>query len=185
MSQRNSGYSRKERDLYETPSWVTEALIPHLRTDLAAIWEPAAASGKMVAVLQRLAKTHASDIEPDGCDFLACHQTPDNCEAIVTNPPYELGTQFCEHALRLMQAARGVVAMLLRVDFDSAKGRANLFRDNPAWAKKLVLTKRIVWFEGGKSPSFNHAWYIWDWRHSGPATIGYADALAAALPETN
>ena len=31
MSQRHSGYVRKERDLYETPEWVTEALIPHLR----------------------------------------------------------------------------------------------------------------------------------------------------------
>jgi hypothetical protein len=34
-----------------------------------------------------MAKVHASDIEPDGCDFLACNQTPDNCEAIITNPP--------------------------------------------------------------------------------------------------
>jgi hypothetical protein len=30
MSQRDSGYERKERDLYETPAWVTEALLPHL-----------------------------------------------------------------------------------------------------------------------------------------------------------
>jgi hypothetical protein len=30
MSQRESGYERKERDLYETPEWVTEALLPHL-----------------------------------------------------------------------------------------------------------------------------------------------------------
>jgi hypothetical protein len=113
---------------------------------------------------------HASDIEPGGCHFLACKQTPDNCEAIITNPPYKLAVQFCEHALRLTKAVRGVVVMLLRVDFDSVKGRANL-HDNPAWAKKLVLTKRIVWFEGGKSPSFNHASYIWDWRHAGPPTI--------------
>ena len=161
-----------------TPEWVTEVLLPHLRKDLAVIWEPAAGTGMMVTVLERLAKVHASDIDPDGCDFLACNQTPDNCEAIITNPPYELATQFCEHALRFMQAARGVVAMLLRVDFDSAKGRAHLFRDNPAWSKKVVLTKRIVWFEGGKSPSFNHAWYVFDWRHSGPPTISYGGSHA-------
>ena len=29
MSQRNSEYDRKERDLYETPAWVTEALLHH------------------------------------------------------------------------------------------------------------------------------------------------------------
>jgi hypothetical protein len=30
MSQRESGYARKERDSYETPAWVTAALVPHL-----------------------------------------------------------------------------------------------------------------------------------------------------------
>ena len=30
MSQRESGYERIDRDLYETPEWVTEALLPHL-----------------------------------------------------------------------------------------------------------------------------------------------------------
>jgi hypothetical protein len=29
MSQRPSGYSRKANECYETPKWVTEALIPH------------------------------------------------------------------------------------------------------------------------------------------------------------
>jgi hypothetical protein len=108
-------------------------------------------------------------LERHGCDFLACCQAPANCEVIITKPPYiaELGRNFCKLALGLMQTVCGVVAIPLRIDFDSAKGRAALFLDNPAWAKKLVLTKRIVWFEGGKSPSFNRAWYIWDWRHSG------------------
>lgn len=35
-------------------------------------------------------------------------------------------------------------------------------------------TKRIVWFERkGAAPSFNHAWYIWDWEHRGFPTIAY------------
>jgi len=48
MSQRDSGYQRKERDLYETPAWVTDALIPHLPTSDCVVWEPAAGGGKMV-----------------------------------------------------------------------------------------------------------------------------------------
>lgn len=44
MSQRDSGYERKERDLYETPEWVTLALVPHLRRAINSVWEPAAAS---------------------------------------------------------------------------------------------------------------------------------------------
>jgi hypothetical protein len=176
MSQRESGYERKERDLYETPEWVTEALLPSLA--LAHFWEPAQGSGKMARVLSRIGPVTGTDIET-GCDFLRTNHLPHvMCAAIVTNPPYELAAEFCEHALRLMEPVQGFVAMLLRTDFDHAKSRTHLFRDCPAFAKKLVLMKRIVWFAdaNGKpkaSPSFNHAWYIWDWKHEGPPTIGY------------
>lgn len=190
MSQRESGYARKERDLYETPEWVTEALVPHLANKVFDVWEPAAGSGKMSRCLAaNLADfVYASDIEPKfkaqvmAGDFLTYQRWPiiDNVTepAIITNPPYELATEFCEHALKLMEPVQGIVAMLLRTDFDHAKSRTHLFRDCPAFAKKLVLMKRICWFveADGKpkaSPSFNHAWYIWDWKHEGPPTIGY------------
>jgi len=93
--------------------------------------------------------------------------------AIITNPPYNMAQEFIEHALDLMEPCRGMVAMLLRIDFDSAKTRAHLFADHPAWYKKVVFLKRVVWFPGEKSPSFNHAFYVWNWRHDGPATIAY------------
>lgn len=178
MSQRDSGYERKERDLYETPEWVTHAVLHHLPMRVSHIWEPAQGSGKMARVLEAVAHTTGSDIAT-GSDFLLQPAEPHlMCNAIVTNPPYELASEFCEHALRLMEPVSGVVAMLLRTDFDHAKSRSHLFRDCPAFAKKLVLTKRIVWFEPepgakGKSPSFNHAWFLWDWKHEGPPTIGY------------
>lgn len=191
MSQRNSGYERKDRDLYETPEWVTEALLPHIPyLRKGSIWEPAAGSEKMALVLHGYT-VMSSDIEPRSSlvtqiDFLEADwwpwREPDEASgerpAIITNPPYEFATEFCEQALRLMSRWSGVVAMLLRTDFDHAKTRSHLFRDCPAFAKKLVLTKRIVWFEPdsgakGKSPSFNHAWFIWDWKHDGPPTIGY------------
>jgi hypothetical protein len=178
MSQRESGYERKERDLYETPEWVTEALIPHLPRAPVHIWEPAQGSGKMVRALRPVSLVTATDIE-SGTDFLTVDRPYVMIDAIVTNPPYELGTEFCEHAMRLMESCGGQVAMLMRTDFDHAKSRSHLFRDCPAFAKKVVLTKRIVWFapepgSKGKSPSFNHAWFIWDWKHEGPPTIGYA-----------
>ena len=45
MSQRESGYERIERDCYETPEWVTRALLPHLG-NIKSVWEPAAGSEK-------------------------------------------------------------------------------------------------------------------------------------------
>lgn len=171
MSQRDSGYERKERDLYETPAWVTEALRPHLR-DVQSIWEPACGSGKMVKVLQgwNLKALDWTDIDT-GHDFLM--EGPRPIEAIVTNPPYALAEEFIRHALNIM--SEGLIAMLLRTDFDHAKTRQYLFGGCPSFAKKVVLTKRIKWFEDSKGqPSFNHAWFIWNKAHSGPPTLAYA-----------
>jgi hypothetical protein len=42
MSQRESGYQRKRLDQYETPAWVTLALIRHLPVFTGKVWEPGA-----------------------------------------------------------------------------------------------------------------------------------------------
>ncbi len=173
MSQRDSGYERKERDLYETPEWVTVALIPHLSAGIDAVWEPACGSGKMVRALEKsIVHVSGTDIANDGHDFLKCAGSAAN--AIITNPPYILAQEFCEHSIRLVEPWKGLVAMLLRTDFDHAKTRQHLFSGCPQFAKKVVLTKRIQWFEDSKgSPSFNHAWFIWDWAHKGAPTLAY------------
>lgn len=179
MSQRQSGYERKERDLYETPEWVTEALLPHLPGRPLEIWEPACGSGKMSKVLAREPhRVIATDIyDPKGIavDFLGVlAPVGGQYDAIITNPPYELATEFIDRALAFQQATGGIVAMLLRTDFDHAKSRGRLFSGCSAFAKKLVLTRRIKWFEDSKGqPSFNHAWFIWDWHHNGPPTLAY------------
>ena len=172
MSQRGSGYARKALDNYETPEWVTKAVVPHLGSKLH-IWEPAAGGGKMVRALVAAGCTvEASDIA-DGRDFL---RTPAifNCDVIATNPPFSRAREFIEHAIEVMQPSMGKVAMLLRTDYDHAKGRQHLFGQCSIFAKKLVLTRRIVWFEApNAAPSFNHAWYIWDWKHVGPPVLAY------------
>lgn len=176
MSQRDSGYERKERDLYETPEWVTLALVPHIRIKPGMnVYEPAAGGGKMVAALRKAGfMVDADDIER-GNNFLACERADHS--AIITNPPYELATPFIARALDLTISTHGLVAMLLRTDFDHATTRRWMFDQHPAFAKKVVLTKRIKWFEDSKSqPSFNHAWFIWDWQHAGPPTLAYGPA---------
>lgn len=177
MSQRDSGYARKERDLYETPGWVTLALVPYIKDRVPQprlIWEPASGSNKMVYALRDGGyEVYATDIV-DGCNFLAYSKRAQNTDAIITNPPYEFAQEFISQALALMKPCAGFVAMLLRTDFDHAKTRANLFAGCMPFAKKVVLTKRIKWFEDSKGqPSFNHAWFIWDWQHSGPPTLAY------------
>lgn len=169
MSQRDSGYERKERDCYETPEWVTGALCPHIPGRITSIWEPACGSGKMVDALRdRFVLVYGSDIET-GHDFLK-ETNNREYDAIVTNPPYALAEQFICHACK----NAGFVAMLLRTDYDHAKTRQYLFGKCPTFSKKLVLTQRIRWIEGTTgSPSFNHAWFIWDHKHEGQPVLAY------------
>lgn len=179
MSQRGSGYSRVTLDEYSTPAWCVEALLGFIHTRLGALWEPACGTGQMVRVLRNQFLVLATDVQ-GGTDFLKVEALPNpGIRGIVTNPPYDLAEEFCAHALKLTAPVKGFVAMLLRVDFDSAKTRAHLFRDCPAFAKKIVLTKRIAWFveADGKpkaSPSYNHCWMLWNHDHVGPPTIAYA-----------
>jgi hypothetical protein len=169
MSQRDSGYARLDLDTYETPSWVTEALVPHIPERIRKICEPAAGSGKMVRALQNAGyEVESSDIS-QGDDFLLFVGFK---PAIVTNPPYILACEFIARALATT-SPDGFVAMLLRTDFDHAKSRAYLF-DEQTFAKKLVLRERIRWIENSRgSPSFNHAWFMWDYLHQGPPILAY------------
>jgi hypothetical protein len=182
MSQRSSGYDRIEHDVYETPAWATHALVPHLPARVKHIHEPAAGSGKMVEALIYARPdilVSSADIR-DGEDFFAVQAI--GADAIVTNPPYSDATAFIEHALELMRPNGGIVAMLLRCDFDHAASRRRLFAECPAFDRKLILTRRIRWIEGSTgSPSFNHAFYIWDWRRDtgAPPAISYDFQKAA------
>lgn len=176
MSQRDSGYARKPRDFYATPAWVTEALLPHIRP-LSIVWEPACGKGDMVAVLKSWCDdVIATDIAHDE-NFLTYQSPPRKVCGIITNPPYDCAPRFIEHALRLV--GDGLVAMLLRSDFDHAKSRRTIFAECESYAKKVILTRRIVWFEPepgekGKSPSVNHAWFVWDGQHKGPPTMAWS-----------
>ena len=172
MSQRDSGYDRIAFDQYETPDWATLALVRHIPDRIKRIWEPACGSGKMLRALESSGfDVHGSDIQ-SGANFLSYSLA--EREAIITNPPYSLATELIDHALTLSKPDSGFVAMLLRTDFDHAKSRRRLFADHRAFAKKLVLTRRIQWFEDSRSsPSFNHAWFIWDWENTGAPRLAY------------
>lgn len=177
MSQRNSGYARKEHEFYPTPAWVTEAVLPFIAAD-AVIWEPACGEGAMLDVLREAGfSAHGTDIQT-GANFFDFQAMLFGANTIFTNPPYNIATEFIEHALALTEPVGGAVALLLRADFDHAGCRVHLFRDHPAFAIRVPLLKRITWFkpppgERGKSPSVNHTWWIWDWKHVGPAQTRY------------
>jgi hypothetical protein len=148
VSQRVSGYARQRGEAYDSPPWVARALAPFLRKrGTPHLWEPAVGAGNLVRTLRAegFAVTGTAD------DFLSKSVAPPGVDCTVTNPPFGFGgrlaVRFIEHAITLAP----IVAMLLRIDFDSGRTRTHLFGDNSAFAQKIVLLHRIVWFEGGTS----------------------------------
>jgi hypothetical protein len=175
MSQRHSEYELLPGDCYYTPAWVTEALLDVEKFPVPVL-EPAAGEGHMSEVItKKYGSCAIFDLLRHGVDFLTEKQP---WEAIITNPPYSngLAEKFVRKALDLTEPYAGKVAMLLPLAWDSAKGRRDLFKDHPAFKAKYTLTKRIRWVnleQKKNGPSQNHAWFVWEWGHSGPPTLGY------------
>ena len=172
---RQLNFERRDHDAYYTPDWCTETLLNRVRFR-GPIWEPAAGKGRMAAVLRNGGYVVAeSDIdrETDSLDFLTCTEMMDGTVSIVTNPPYHIGAAFVSHALKLALPTGGMVAMLLRHEFDCAKRRRPMFETLP-FALKLTMTTRPHWMENtGNSPRHNFAWFVWDAQHQGPPTLGW------------
>lgn len=181
-----SGYDRIALEKYYTPAWAIEALLSAV-TFPGAVLEPAAGDGGLANVVRATGyETWCCDIAPEHpevarFDFLD-PSYPDVWEgSIITNPPYgkggRLAEKFIAKALSMTREHRGKVAMLLRVDFDSASTRRHLFADHPAFDRQYALTKRLRWTnveQKAEGPTKNHAWFVWDWeRWGGPACKGY------------
>ena len=180
-----SGYERKGRDFYATPSRVTEALLRHVRFR-GPIWEPCCGDGAMSTVLgahgHEVVSTDIVDrgFGTPGVDFLACRTVPENCRSIVTNPPYgDTGSQigqskspaamlgFLQHAMTLTQTVQGQLALLVRLQWIAGKRAAEMMSAGP-FSAVIVLTKRIQWFEMGEQTNtaqHHHAWVVFDHAH--------------------
>lgn len=181
-----SGYARKHLDCYWTRPWVTQWLLDGYGKRLVTypyqvVWEPACGEGHISRVLsQHGYQVLSTDVFNHGdvnfnavWNFLNVEEVSDIVTCILTNPPYDIkpesgyppvtAEQFIRHAIHLMKPNKGKVIMLVRNEFDCAKGRRDLFSRYPFYGK-YVLTKRPEWTDEKKaSPRHNYAWFVWDW----------------------
>lgn len=156
---------RRELDFYPTPPDVTHALMRFLDFRPITIWEPACGDGAMADVL----KTYAHNVictdlrdtgyGEGGIDFLSERR---DCDAIITNPPFNLSEDFIRHAL----TQAGTVAMVLKSQYWHAKKRSALFQEFPP-AYVLPLTWRPDFLfdtrkPGDKvGPTMEVHWTVW------------------------
>jgi hypothetical protein len=169
----------RKDDLYETPRVAVETLLrieklPH------HIWEPACGPGAIVSVLREhghaVWATDLVDYEcpcsESGIDFLMERQLHASIEAIVTNPPFKLATEFVEHALLICPR----VVMLLRLAFLESTRRGPIMdggylaRVYP-FANRLPMMHRDGWEGPRASSATPFCWFVWDRDHKGPTEL--------------
>jgi hypothetical protein len=175
MSATNRSDVRHPDDFYETPTWLTEALMPHLRAYLEEtgtinpgmkILEPSAGAGAITRVLSENfgpIPVYALDLNPraEGIgqgDFLEVKPTP-GYDLIITNPPYSLAMEFIKHALKFRRDKNSIVAMLLRINFLGSRKRAKWHRRHPT--RLHVTPKRPAFTLDGKTDATEYAWFLW------------------------
>ena len=171
-------YAERGFDLYETPASATNALtnveqLPHW------LWEPASGRGAIVNVLRdRGHAVIATDIHDYGfplhfmADFLTQTKAPVDCDAIITNPPYQIATEFTRHALNLVPR----VYMLLRLAFYESIRRTDVLEQRGlarvhVFRKRLPMMHRHNWTGPRASSAIPFAWFVWDRDYPGPAVI--------------
>lgn len=177
MTTTSSRYKRIANDHYPTPEPVIDVVLNEFHFN-KMICDPCCGESRRVLKAAKK-KGHAvcgTDII-FGIDFIRDKFKFKNCD-IVTNPPYgdrqsRLALAFIKRALEVTAPWSGNVAMLLPVDFDSGRTRAEVFGECDRFALKIILLNRVRWFRN-KSGTTNHAWYVWSQPMTRRPIIKYA-----------
>lgn len=161
-----SNYSPSGRDLFQTPRYATELLIPFI-PKYAYIWECAAGNGAIVNVLTENGFLVAgSDMRPSKdyfvIDFLSntgleTYRGFSTQHIIITNPPFSRKKQFYERCLEI----NAPFALLVPADYsgwmiDAVRNKG---------CTKIVPTRRIDYITpsgkdaiGGHTADFHSLW---------------------------
>lgn len=160
MSATNRGAIRNERDLYSTPEAAFKPLLPAIiKLGCETVWEPACGDRRLIKWMCECRILAGGEDISTGHNFLEDYTER---EAIVTNPPFSLAMEFCQHAVQLSPN----VFMLLRLNFLASRKRRAWFLDNEPSAL-FVLSDRPSFTGNGKTDATDYAWFYWGEEHAG------------------
>lgn len=150
----------QQRDLFQTPNYATELLMPFIPSDVFRIWECASGEDKIARVLIQNYFVYATDLSKDNINFLDVpldyHKT-EGFDAIVTNPPYSLKDKF------IMKAVEFDLPFAMLIPFAMSKFLATCF--TKYGCQGIVPTSRINYItptgldeNGGHTAYFHSFW---------------------------
>lgn len=153
---------RRSLDFYPTPKECTIALMEFFKLPKMKIWEPACGTGEISKVLESYGHdVFSTDLRhtgygAGGLDYLI-HRDP-GCDAIITNPPFNVSNLFIEKALN----ETNFVAMILKSQYWHAKSRFELFQKNkPAFILPMTWRPDFAMGTMGNNPTMDAIWCVW------------------------
>lgn len=154
------------RDLFETPAYAVDLLVPFIPKHIATVWECAAGSGRITRRLEyhkfQVISSDIRGIEP--FNFLTSvgefYEFNYEETAIITNPPFSLKRQFFERCISLSVP----FALLLPADY--SLWTIDAVRDYKC--EKIVPSRRIDYITpNGKSGKASTAQFHSMWLTQG------------------
>ena len=165
--QRHALKVRKD-DCYEAAPEAVRALL-QVEQVPETVWVPCCGPGAIVNLLRVSGRiVHATDLVDYGLedstsriDFLMARRAPPGTQAIVTDPPNKLATEFAEHALLLCPR----VMLLQPIQFLGSAKRTPIL-DGGALARVHVIKRRLPmmhrrgWTGRTNSSQIYYAWFV-------------------------
>lgn len=161
---------RQIHDFYATHPRAIDGLLSVYQLP-PLILEPCCGDGSLSRRLEELGYSVISEdlyeynFGTSGMDFLQRNTMPDDCECILTNPPYNQALDFVLHALDILPMG-GLLCMFLKTTFLEGQRRYHdLFSQYPP-ESVLQFVKRIACAKNGdfsamKSSAVSYAWFVW------------------------
>ena len=164
----NSKGDRVKNDFYATPTYATEILLKKEKF-VGNIWECACGDGAISKVLiNKGYEVYSSDLIDRGYgntpeDFLKSDKVFDN---IITNPPFNLATEF---NLKALQSVKNKVVFLCKLSHLEGIKRADVIFSQKKLKKIYVFSKRLNFTKDGIKANglMSFGWFIYDVNFNG------------------
>lgn len=166
------------RDLFQTPNYATELLVPYIPDYITHVWECAAGHRKIASVLANQGfKVLATDIgnyeRVTPSNFLTDPNRTDvyrPINAIITNPPFSLKRRFYQKCLEYN------LPFALLLPFDMCHWMAEAFKNDGVQA--LVPNRRIDYITptglsgaNGHTAYYHSFWLTWGFNLPSQMTV--------------
>ena len=169
----NKNNDRFNNDFYATPLDAIEDLIKYEKFE-GNVWECSCGDGAISDPLIKAGyNVYSSDLidrgyGETGIDFLKTNKKVDN---VITNPPFNLATEFTMHSLK---CADKKVALLCKLSFLEGKKRSRELFSQKKLEKVLVFSRRLGFKKkDAKGGLMAFAWFIYNKNYNGLPEINW------------